>query len=517
MNAPLTPLQLLARSASVYGDKIAVTDGERRFTYAEFEARIRRLAAALRALGVGPGDRVAVLAWNTPEALEPHFAVPMLGAVLVMLNTRLQGSELAWILNHAEAKVVLTDPELWSALEDRRGELGHLRHVVTDYEALLEAAPGGLTGEPVPHEDDLIAVNYTSGTTGFPKGVMFTHRGVTLNALGELMEYGLGEDSVYLWTLPLFHCNGWCFPWAVTAAGARHVCLPKVDPERIVGLIEREGVTHMCGAPVVVNSLTHYCQTRGIRFPRLVKIVTAGAPPSPAVLRAAEETGAEMHHAYGLTETYGPFTICAWRREWSALPPEERSRKKARQGVPYIVYGPELRVVDDGMNDVPSDGETPGEVVMRGNGVMLGYYKNPEATAEAFRGGWFHSGDVAVRHPDGYIEIRDRKKDIIISGGENISSVEVEKVIWEHPAVLEAAVIAVPDPEWGEAPKACVTLKQEGGATAEEIIAFCRSRLAHYKCPKHVEFGPLPKTATGKIRKNELRAAAWTGHEKKVN
>jgi len=515
MNSPLTPLEFLARSIFVYPDKIAVVDGERRFTYAQVDGRVRRLAAALVRRGVAPGDRVAVLSWNTPEALEPHFAVPLIGAVLVMLNTRLQGVELAWILNHCEARVLLTDPELMAVIEPQLGELKHLETVCTDYETLLEEEGTSQSDGPAPDEDALITINYTSGTTGFPKGVMFTHRGAALNALGEVLEFGINESSVYLWTLPLFHCNGWCFPWAVTAAGARHICLPKVEPPRIVELIEREGVTHLCGAPIVVNSLAHYCSTQGISFSHRVRIVTAGAPPSPAVLRAAEQIGAEMHHAYGLTETYGPYTVCAWRQDWNGLGPEDRARRKARQGVPYTVYGTGLRVVDESMNDVPRDGQTLGEVVMRGNGVMLGYYRNPEATGEAFRGGWFHSGDIAVMHPDGYIEIKDRKKDIIISGGENISSVEVEKTIYEHPAVLEAAVVGVPDEKWGETPKAFITLKSE--ATAEDIIAFCRERLAHFKCPRHIEFGPLPKTATGKIRKNELRQRVWAGREKKVN
>jgi fatty-acyl-CoA synthase len=318
--------------------------------------------------------------------------------------------------------------------------------------------------------------------------------------------------------LPLFHCNGWCFPWAVTAAGARHVCLRQPHPEPIVDAIRREGVTHLCGAPVVVGALAHYCATQGIRFAHHLRIITAGAPPSPAVLRSAEEMGAEMFHCYGLTETYGPMTLCAWRKEWNTLPADERSRKKARQGVPYVISGTDVRLVDEDMNDVPADGQTMGEVVMRGNNVMIGYYRSPEATEQAFRGGWFHSGDYAVMHPDGYLEIRDRKKDIIISGGENISSVEVEKVIYEHPDVLEAAVIAIPDERWGEVPKAFVTLKEAGNATAaEDIILFCRQRMAHFKCPKHIEFGPLPKTATGKIRKNELREKEWAGREKRVN
>ncbi|MBK5294770.1 MAG: long-chain-fatty-acid--CoA ligase [Acidobacteriia bacterium] len=517
MKAVLTPLSLLERSVAVYPDKIAEVDGERRFTYREFQERIQRAASSLRSMGVKPGDRVAVLALNSPAALEPHFAVPMLGAVLVMLNTRLQASELAWILNHCEAKVLITQPELAAVLAPVRGELPHIQSIVEDYEALVETGTLPLGNLPEPEEDGLLSINYTSGTTGFPKGVMFTHRGAWINAIGEMLEMGLGEDSVYLWTLPIFHCNGWCFPWAVTGAGGRHVCLPKVDPERIVRLIEQEGVTHLCGAPVVVSSLAHHCASRGIRFSRSVKILTAGAPPSPAVLRAATEIGLEMLHAYGLTETYGPYTICAWRSDWNRLPAPEQAILKARQGVPYIINGCDLRVVDQEMADVPADGETLGEVVMRGNNVMTGYYGNPKATEEAFRGGWFHSGDLAVMHKDGYIEIRDRQKDIIISGGENISSVEVEKVIYEHPAVMEAAVVAVPDEKWGEAPKAFVGLKEGASATEQEIIDFCRSRLAHFKCPKSVSFGALPKTATGKVRKNELRAGQWVGRAKGVN
>jgi fatty-acyl-CoA synthase len=340
---------------------------------------------------------------------------------------------------------------------------------------------------------------------------MYTHRGAYLNALGEMMEHGLTSASVYLWTLPMFHCNGWCFTWAVTAAGARHVCLRQVDPQKIVELIRAEGVTHLCGAPVVVSTLTQYCAARGIRFEGGLKIVTAGAPPPPAVIRAAEEMGASLAHAYGLTETYGPHTICAWHPEWDALPAAERAQLRARQGVAYTVAGMDLRVVDGEMRDVPADGATMGEVLMRGNNVMLGYYKNPQATEEAFRGGWFHSGDLAVMHPDGYIEVRDRQKDIVISGGENISSIEVEKVLAEHPAVLEAAVVAAPDEKWGEVPKAYIGLKPGHTATAEELIEFCRARLAHFKCPKLVEFGALPRTVTGKVRKNELRAKAGAG------
>ena len=506
MVSPLTPLEFLARSAYVYPDQVAAVDGARRFTYEEINRRCHRLASALRKHGVAPGDRVAVLAPNTIAALEVHFGVILAGAVLVMLNTRLQARELEWILNHCGAKVLIADPQLLPGLQPVLPNLPELALVTDDYEALLEQGAFPFADPPAPEENGMIAINYTSGTTGFPKGVMYTHRGGYLNALGEVLEHGLTNSSVYLWTLPLFHCNGWCFPWAVTAVGARHICLRQVDPAQIVELIQAEGVTHMCGAPVVVSTLTQHCAARGLRFENGLKIVTAGAPPSPAVIRAAEEIGADVAHAYGLTETYGPHTICAWRAEWNQLPVADRAQIKARQGVAYLIAGTDLRVVDLHMHDVPRDGATMGEVIMRGNNVMLGYYKNPGATAKSFDGGWFHSGDLAVMHGDGYIELRDRAKDIVISGGENISSIEVEKVIAEHPAVMEAAIVAAPDEKWGEVPKAYVGLKEGQSVTAEELMEFCRARLAHFKCPKYVEFGPLPRTATGKIRKNELRA-----------
>jgi acyl-CoA synthetase (AMP-forming)/AMP-acid ligase II len=506
MKSPLTPLDFLERSAYVYPDRTAAVDGERRFTYEEFRERVHRLASSLRRHGVMPGDRVAVLAPNTVTALEPHFGVPLAGAVLVMLNIRLQARELEWILQHCGAKVLIADPELWPAVSPMLDGPRELSMVTDDYEGLLAQGEAPFTDPPAVDEDGVIAINYTSGTTGSPKGVMYTHRGGYMNALGEVLEHGLGQDSVYLWTLPLFHCNGWCFPWAVTAAGARHVCLRHVDPATMVELIREEGVTHLCGAPVVLSTLAQYCAANGVRFERRLKVVTAGAPPSPAVIRASEEIGAEVAHAYGLTETYGPHTVCAWRTEWNSLSPHDRARIKARQGVPYLIAGTDLRVVDLQMRDVPRDGASMGEVIMRGNNVMLGYYRNPDATARAFEGGWFHSGDLAVMHADGYIELRDRAKDIVISGGENISSIEVEKALYEHPSVLEAAVVAAPDEKWGEVPMAFVALKPGKQATAEELIEFCRARLAHFKCPKSVEFGALPRTPTGKIRKNELRA-----------
>ncbi len=507
MKSVLTPLDFLARSAAVYPDRIAAVDGDRRFTYAEFNQRVHQLASALRRHGVAPGERVAVLAPNTIAALEVHFGVILAGAVLCMLNTRLQQRELEWILNHCGAKVLIADPQLLPVVAGSLDNLPQLSLVTDEYEGLLSQGEAPFT-DPPPIEDEnaMIAINYTSGTTGFPKGVMYTHRGGYMNALGEVIEHGMTSDTVYLWTLPLFHCNGWCFPWAVTAVGGRHICLRQVDPAKALELIQREGVTHLCGAPVVVSTLTQHCAAQGILFERGLKIVTAGAPPSPAVIRAAEEVGIDLAHAYGLTETYGPHTICAWRAEWNSLPIADRAQIKARQGVPYLIAGTDLRVVDLHMRDVPRDGMTMGEVLMRGNNVMLGYYNNPDATAKAFEGGWFHSGDLAVMHGDGYIEVRDRAKDIVISGGENISSIEVEKVLYEHPAVLEAAVVAAPDEKWGEVPKAYIGLKPGCHATAGELIEFCRARLAHFKCPKHIEFGTLPRTATGKIRKNELRA-----------
>ncbi|HYW45754.1 MAG TPA: AMP-binding protein [Bryobacteraceae bacterium] len=505
MRSCLTPLELLARSASVYRDQIAAIEGPRRITYAEFHERVHRLGSALRRLGVGPGDRVAVLAPNNLAALEAHFGPMLIGAVLVMLNTRLQTQELAWILNHCGAKVLIADPQLLDAIQPARAGLPTVQHIVSDYERFLATGDLPLADLPEPEEDGLICINYTSGTTGFPKGVMFTHRGAWLNAVGEIVEQGLSSRSVYLWTLPMFHCNGWCFPWAITGVGGCHILLRQVDAQEAVRLIVEEGVTHLCGAPVVVATLTRYCASLGIRFTNGLKIITAGAPPAPAVIRAAEETGADLAHLYGLTETYGPHTICAWKSQWDSLDANARAQIKARQGVPFLIAGTGLRVVDVHMADVPPDGQTMGEVIMRGNNVMLGYYNNVKATEEAFAGGWFHSGDLAVMHPDGYIELRDRAKDIVISGGENISSIEVEKVIADHPAVSEVAIVAWPDEKWGEVPRAFVGLKPGAAVTAAELIEWCRARLAHFKCPKHVEFTTLPRTATGKIRKNELR------------
>jgi len=504
MLSPLTPLEFLSRNAIAYCDCTGVVDGDRRFTYSEMQQRVHRFGAALQQAGIVPGDRVAVLARNGVLPLEAHFAVPLIGAVLVTLNIRLQAGELVTILNHSGARMLLGDADLVAPLLERRGAMPQVERMISDYETFL--CQGNHPVAPhAPQEEDVISINYTSGTTGVPKGVMYTHRGAYLNAIGEIVEHGLSYRSVYLWTLPMFHCNGWCFSWAVTGVGGRHICLPEVNAERAVKLIQDEGVTHLCGAPVVVRTLSEYCSRHGIRFSPEIKMVIAAAPPPPAVIRAAEMVGIQMTHVYGLTETYGPHSVCAWHTDWDNEPLEKRALLKARQGVPYVVFGTDMRVVDEQMRDVPADAAAVGEVVMRGNNVMLGYYREPKATATAFRGGWFHSGDLAVMHPDGYIEIRDRAKDIIISGGENISSLEVERVLYEHPSVLEAAIVARHDEKWGEVPHAYVLLKDGALASEQELIDFCRSRLAHFKCPKAVHFGPLPKTSTGKIRKNVLR------------
>ncbi len=520
---PLTPIDFLERSAFVYRHKIAVVDGALRRTYPQMLERVYRFAHVLRGLNLERGDRVAVIAPNASQILEAHFAVPLAGGVLCTLNIRLMPDEIAYILNHCGASIVLYDAEyehLLSALTTTPTLLrvGGVEHQAgAEFERLLTDA----TNERFPHEpsseNDTISINYTSGTTGKPKGVMYTYRGVYLNAIAEMFHSQLRPESVYLWTLPMFHANGWIFPWAVTAAGATHICLRKAEPAKIFQLIEQESVTHFCAAPTVLVSLANY--DRACPFPQPVHITTAGAPPSPRTIEQMESLGATVSHVYGLTETYGPITVCSWQPDlWDGLEYSERARFKARQGVAMFTTDPhDIRVVDEAMNDVPPDGQTQGEVVMRGNNVMKGYYNDPDATAKAFRGGYFHSGDVAVQHPDGYIEIRDRAKDVIISGGENISTVQVEKVIMEHPAVLECAVVSMPDDRWGEVPKAFVSLKPGSVADESEIISFCRGRLPGFKTPKAVEFIELPKTSTGKIQKYLLREREWAGREKRVN
>jgi fatty-acyl-CoA synthase len=527
----LSPLRLLERSARVFPEKDAVVYGELRWSYRRFAEEVGRLAGALAGAGVAAGDRVAFLTPNLPELLVAHFAVPRAGAALVAINTRLHAEEVGYILDHSGSRVVFCDPSLAHLL--RQGAPAASRPLLVN----VEDAIGGATGRPLDgpsyaefvsgaeieplawdldDEERVISINYTSGTTGRPKGVMYTHRGAYLNAFGEMFVHGLGRDSVFLWTLPLFHCNGWCFPWAVTGAGGTHVMLRAIEPARVLRLIRERGVTHLNGAPTVLLMLAEAPEARGLRFDPPLRVATGGSPPSPTLLARMDALGVRVTHLYGLTETYGPHVFCEMQREWEGLDVEGRARVMARQGVPFH-HATHLRVVDAELRDVPADGATLGEVVMRGNNVMKGYFRDPTATAEAFAGGWFHSGDLGVVHPDGYVELRDRKKDIVISGGENISTIEVEHTLVKHPAVLEAAVVAIPDAKWGEVPKAFVCLRPGAGVGAEELIAFCRERLAHWKCPKAVEFGELPKTATGKIQKFRLREKEWAGRPKRVN
>jgi fatty-acyl-CoA synthase len=520
---PLSPIGFLLRSAAVYPNRLAVTYRERRYTWREALARCRRLAAALATRGIGSGDTVALMAPNIPEAFEAHFGVPMAGAVLNALNIRLDAATIAFILQHGEAKALLTDTEFAPVVAEALTQLekkplvidiadaqgpGGERLGEIDYEAFLATGEPGFAHPPVADEWQAIALNYTSGTTGNPKGVVYHHRGAYLNALGNILVWGMRQHPVYLWTLPMFHCNGWCFPWTVTALAGTHVCLRRVEAGAVYEAIARERVTHLCGAPVVMNMLLNAGPELKRSLDHRIEMMTAGAPPPAAVIEGMEARGFHITHVYGLTEVYGPAVVCAWHEEWDCLPPAEQARLKARQGVPYPVLE-ELTVADPGsLAPVPADGRTMGEVLMRGNIVMKGYLKNPRATEEAFAGGWFHSGDLAVMHPDGYVELKDRSKDIIISGGENISTIEVEDVLYRHPCVLEAAVVARPDPMWGETPCAFVTLKPAAAATAEDIIAFCRQHLAHFKAPRSVIFGPLPKTSTGKIQKFVLRERA---------
>jgi fatty-acyl-CoA synthase len=516
----LTPVSFLERSAYVFPDRTAVIHGDRRYTYRELEARVNRLASALRGAGMTRHDRVAFLCPNIPAMLEAHYGVPAAGGVLVAINTRLSTDEIGYILAHSGARFLFVDAELVPLVEPL--DLGRLRVARVDdtgragdpYEDFL----AGGSPDPVPSwledEEETISINYTSGTTGRPKGVMYTYRGVYLNALGELIETGMSFDTRYLWTLPMFHCNGWCFTWGVTAVGGTHICLRRVEPGRIWELLESERVTHYNGAPTVQIGVVNHPSAH--RLERQVTVTVAGAPPSPTLLARLKELNFRPVHVYGLTETYGPHTVCEWHPEWDALPAEERAQRAARQGQAYMIADL-VRIVNDEMGDVLRDGETLGEVVMRGNNVMKGYFEQPEATTEAFRGGWFHSGDIGVWHPDGYIELRDRKKDIIISGGENISTIEVEQAVARHPAVLECAVVAIPDEKWGERPKAFVTLKAGMAATEAEIIEFCRQHIAHFKCPTAVSFGELPKTSTGKIQKFVLRDREWSGRAKRIN
>ena len=515
----LNPVDFLYRAAYLYPDKVAVAAGQRRYSYTELAERSWRLANALRSAGLARGERVAALLFNSPAMLEAHFGVPAAGGILVAVNNRLSGAEIGYILQHSGAKYLLVDTGLAAVAEvsglagvtvircDDTGEPGD------PYEEFLAGASPVRPASWLEHEEETISINYTSGTTGRPKGVQYTYRGAYLNALNEVIVAGLGNDSAYLWTLPMFHCNGWCFPWAVTAVAARHVTMRAVDPELIWELIDGEGVTHYNGAPTVQLMVVNH--PRAHRLERPVTAMVAAAPPSPTLLARMSELNFRVVHVYGLTETYGPITVCPEQEAWRELPVEERATFLARQGQAYP-SSDLVRVVDEQMTDVPQDGKVMGEVIMRGNNVMSGYFNDEDATRKAFAGGWFHSGDLAVWHPDGNIELRDRGKDIIISGGENISSIEVEQTIAAHPAVLECAVIGIPHPLWGERPKAFVTLNEGATADAEEIIAFCRERLAHYKCPDSIEFGALPKTSTGKTQKFVLRQSEWADRDTRV-
>ena len=521
----LTPISFLARAAHVHPERIACIHGARRTTYDELYKRARRLASALAARGIGLGDTVSVMAPNVPALLEAHYAVPMLGAVLNAINTRLDAATIAHILDHGEAKLVITDRE-YSQTMAQALDAAAKRPEVIDIDDPEYAGEGALLGDleyedfiaggnpaypwtPPANEWQAISLNYTSGTTGRPKGVVYHHRGAYLNALGNVLTWGMPDGPVYLWTLPMFHCNGWCFPWTIAALAGTHVCLRRVEASAIFKACAEHGVTHFCGAPVVLNLLINAPEAEQYSHERTIEVMTAAAPPPAAVIEAMEAMGFHITHVYGLTETYGPAVTCAWKAEWNALPAAEQATIKARQGVAYAVLEGVMVADPETLEPRPADGETLGEVFMRGNIVMKGYLKNPSATEDAFRGGWFHTGDLGVMHPDGYIELKDRSKDIIISGGENISSIEIETVLYRHAAVLEAAVVARANEKWGETPCAFVALKDGCEPVSEaELIAFCRDQMAHFKAPKTVIFGALPKTSTGKVQKYLLRERA---------
>ena len=520
---PLTPVSFLAKAAAVYPDRVAVIHGEMRRTWKQTYERCRRLASALVAHGCRRGDTIAAMLPNVPAMVELHFGPAMFGGVLNTLNTRLDPEAVAFMLDHGEAKVLFIDPEFApvaakalslakskplvidvdDALFEGRGSLGTI-----EYESFVAAGDPGFAWAPPPDEWDAIALNYTSGTTGNPKGVVYHFRGAYLNAINNILDWSMPKHAVYLWTLPMFHCNGWCFNWTLAAAAGTNVCLRKVEAKAILDLIRAHRVTHYCGAPIVHSMLLNAPAAWKEGIDHEVQCLVAAAPPPAAVIEGMGKMGFDITHVYGLTETYGPAAVCAKHPEWRELPLEEQVRRNGRQGVAYLLEEGMAVMDPETMQPVPADGETMGEIMFRGNITMKGYLKNPAATAEAFRGGWFHSGDLGVTQPDGYIKIKDRSKDVIISGGENISSQEVEDVLHGHPAVMLAAVVAQPDPKWGETPCAFVELKEGASATAEELIDFCRARMARFKAPKSVVFGPLPKTSTGKIQKFLLRERA---------
>ncbi len=513
----LNPLSFLQRSEFVYPDKVAVVHGERRYTYREMGERVRRLASALRGAGLEKGDRVAFIAPNIPALLEAHYGVPAAGGVLVAINYRLNRKEVQFILEHSGARFIFVDRQYEEVVDGASG----VRTVRIDdtgesddpYEAFLAEGSADPLPTVLKDENEAISINYTSGTTGRPKGVVYHYRGAYLNALGEVIETRLTPDSVYLWTLPMFHCNGWCFTWAVTAVGGRHVCLRKVDPARVWELFDSEGVTHYNGAPTVQTSLLDH--DRAHELDREIITTVSGSPPTAELFARLNEIGIRPVHVYGSTELYGPYMICERQEGWDELPVEEQAKLLGRQGVHYLIAEP-VRVVDDDGEEVAADGDALGEVLMRGNNVMTGYFDDPEQTEEALAGGWYHSGDVAVRHPDGYIELRDRKKDIIVSGGENVPTIEVEQAVSEHPAVAAVAVVSMPDEKWGERPKAFVELVDGADASEEEILDFAKERLPGYMRPAAVEIAELPKTSTGKVQKKELRDREWEGHDRQI-
>ena len=521
--AALTPLSFIARTAEVYPERLAIVHGDLRQSWAQTYARCRQLASSLQKIGIGKNDTVAVMLPNTPPMVEAHFGVPMAGAVLNTLNTRLDAETLAFMLDHGEAKALIVDPEFTAlmgrALKLRKSSAplyviqvedavyGEAAEQIgaTDYESFVAQGDAGFDWQYPTDEWDAIALNYTSGTTGNPKGVVYHHRGAHNNAISNVLEWDLPKHAVYLWTLPMFHCNGWCFPWTVAARAAVNVCLRRVDAQAVFDAMRMHGVTHYCGAPIVHSLLVNAPAAMKQGVPAGIKAMVAGAAPPASMIEGMEAMGFDITHVYGLTETYGPATVCAKHEAWDQLDIGERARLNSRQGVRYHLQRSAAVLDPETMLPVPRDGQTMGEIMFQGNIAMKGYLKNPQATEEAFRGGWFHSGDLAVQHPDGYIQIKDRSKDIIISGGENISSIEVEDVLYRHPAVLAAAVVAKPDPKWGETPCAFLELKAGAETTAEDIIAHCKKHLAGYKVPRAVVFGELPKTSTGKIQKFELR------------